>query len=338
MRRTRPLRFELMNAESAQTDVRRPKLIPLIAGPTAGGKSDLAIALAQRLRGAGIGAELVSADAYQVYRGLDIGTAKPTVEERCGIPHHVIDVADPRDRFTVSDWLNAANNAIADIEHRGGVPIVVGGTHLYVKNLIDGMFEGPGADAELRGALEALGAVALRAELERVDPEAAARIHPNDTRRTVRAIEVFRLTGRPISDHQQQWRENNPTAADAGRFRLVTLDWTSERINPRINSRVRTMMERGLLEEVRGLMASGAFEGEHNQAREALGYKQLLQHLNGRMSLDEAVERIKIETRQFAKSQRTWLKRLRIVPGTLTLDAARNDVSVWPEMVMAGWA
>ena len=312
-----------------------PRLIPIIAGPTAGGKSDLALALAESLNREGSGAELVSADAYQVYRGLDIGTAKPTLAERRGVPHHLIDIVDPGEKFAVSDWLVAAEAAILSISSRGALPIVVGGTHLYIKSLMDGMFEGPGADAAIREELEALGAATLRAELERVDPAAAARIHPNDTRRTIRAIEVFRLTGRPISEHQKQWREHHGGAdVPANRFLLVTLDWPTEGINPRINARVRTMMERGLLEETRSLLARGAFDGPQNQAREALGYKQLIAHLSGAVSLDETVERIKIETRQFAKSQRTWLKRLRAVPGTLNIRAAETPAAAWPTLVL----
>jgi len=316
--------------------MKRARLIPLIAGPTAGGKSDLALGLAVALRRSSIDAELVSADAFQVYRGLDIGTAKPSPTERLGVPHHAIDVADPGDRFTVSDWLRVTEAAIADIQSRGGVPIVVGGTHLYIKNLLDGMFEGPGADDALRVALGAMGSEAIRSELERIDPGAASRIHPNDTRRAVRAIEVFRLTGIPISEHQKQWKENGGSPLGE-RFGLVTINWTAAGINPRINARVRSMMERGLLEETKALACSGAFDGETNQAREALGYKQILAHLAGHERLDDAVERIKIETRQFAKSQRTWLKRLQTHPGTLVIDADCTPPGEWPDRVASHW-
>lgn len=309
--------------------------IPVIAGPTAGGKSALALELAKSLGNA----EIVTADAYQIYKGMDIGTAKPTIAEREGIQHHLIDLRDPRDPdpFTVHDWLHAANAAITDIQSRGKLPIVVGGTHLYIKSLLDGLFDGPGADPALREQLRAKGLAALREELERVDPQAAQRIHPNDERRTVRALEVFHLTGKPISAHQTQWdapqSEIRNPKSEIG-FLLIGLDWPSEKINPRINARVKHMMESGFLEEVRTLHATGAFGPTANpQAREALGYKQLLAHIEGRMSLDDAVERIKIDTRHFAKTQRTWLKRLRITPGSMWIDANTVPPPDWAARV-----
>ncbi|MBS0187302.1 MAG: tRNA (adenosine(37)-N6)-dimethylallyltransferase MiaA [Planctomycetes bacterium] len=348
-----------------------PRLIPLIAGPTAGGKSALAVDLALALANRGTPAEIVTADAFQIYKGMDIGTATPTLAERKNIPHHLIDLRDPRDPtpFTVHDWLRAAKEAITDIRARGKQPIVVGGTHLYVKALLDGLFEGPGADAALREQLRAKGLPALREELERIDPDAARRIHANDERRTIRALEVFHLTGKPISAHQTQWsagapspREGvggggggggqplpgapSPTSPQSSPsdiphptsdipFRLIVLDWPTELINPRINARVKNMMSGGLLEEVRALHATGAFAPAANaQAREALGYKQLLAHLEGRMSLEDAIERIKIDTRHFAKTQRTWLKRLRATPGCLPIDAAATPVDHWVASIL----
>ncbi len=279
------------------------------------------------LRALGVGAEIIAADAFQVYRGMDIGTAKPAPEEMRGVPHHLIDLVEPTERFTASDWLARARAVIDDCRARGVVPIVVGGTHLYVKLLVDGMFEGPGADEELRAELNAMDPAALRAELERVDPEAANRLHPNDIRRTVRAIEVFRLTGRTISEHQQQWgNEHLHTEC-----RLIVLEWPIERINPRINARVKDMMARGLEDEVRGLWHRGLLGPT---AREALGYKQLVDSFEGRCSLEEGVERIKIETRRFAKSQRTWLKRLRMRPGSIVLDAGVTSADEWPTVVV----
>ena len=314
---------------------------PVIVGPTAGGKTGLAIALARALIARGQPAEIVTADAFQVYRGMDIGTAKPTIEERSGIVHHLIDLVGPRERFTASEWLGRAKAVIAECRRRQVVPIVVGGTHLYVKLLLDGMFEGPGADEALWEELRAMEPAALRAELERVDPVAASRLHPNDIRRTIRAIEVFRLTGRTISEHQTQWDATEPgedaaegasVGAVAGEFRLIGLDWPTELINRRINARVRLMMDRGLLEEVRRLRSEGAFEaeaGQMNQAREAVGYKQLLAHLEGRCALDEAVERIKIDTRRLGKAQRTWLRRLRTTPKSVWIDAAEVPEAEW---------
>jgi tRNA dimethylallyltransferase len=322
------------------------RLYPIIIGPTAGGKSDLAVRLAHALIGRGQPCEILAADAYQIYRGMDIGTAKPAMEERGGVPHLLIDVVDPRDAFSASDWLALAKRTIDDCFSRGVLPIVVGGTHLYVKLLVDGMFEGPAADEALREELRAMGLPALRAELERVDTAAAARIHPNDERRTIRAIEVFRLTGKAISEHQRQWsgsdddvhRQTGSKAAPEGRSTgaqlLVGLDWPVELINRRINLRVKMMMERGFLDEVRRLRETQAFG---TQSCEALGYKQLLAHLDGSISLDDAVEQIKIQTRRFAKNQRTWLKRLRMTPGSVWIDAT-TDPTTWVDVATAAVA
>lgn len=348
------------------TDQPRPGPVPIIVGPTAGGKSALAVELAHSLASQGQAAELITADAFQIYKGMDIGTAKPSIAERQGIPHHLLDLRDPRDPtpFTVHDWLRAAKAAIDDIRSRGKQPIVVGGTHFYIKALLDGLFEGPGADHALRDQLRAKGLPALREELERVDPDAARRIHANDERRTIRALEVFHLTGKPISAHQTQWDAGPPSlkeGAGGGRqprpgaqspispqgspsdirhptsdipFRLIILDWPSELINPRINARVKQMMEAGFLDEVRALNAAGAFgSGANPQAREALGYKQLVDFLECRRSLEDAVERIKIDTRHFAKAQRTWLKRLRITPGSFSIDCARTPSGEWLALV-----
>ncbi len=204
------------------------------------------------------------------------------------------------------------------------MPIVVGGTHLYAKALLDGLFEGPEPDAALRAELSSRPLEELRAELLRVDPAAAARIHFNDQRRTVRALEVFRLMGTPISALQSQW--DRGARADA---MLVGLEWEKDAINARINQRVKLMMQQGLLEELRGLLARGPLSP---QAREALGYKQLLSHLEGRATLDDAVEEIKVQTRRFAKNQRTWLKRLRLTPGSVWLAGDREAAELAREV------
>jgi tRNA dimethylallyltransferase len=301
---------------------------PVIIGPTAGGKSDLAVEVALRLGGGAPGAaEIITADSVQIYRGMDIGSAKPSAAERRGIPHHLIDIAEPTEPFTVSDWLAGAERALADIRARGRTPVLAGGTHLYIKAFLDGLFEGPEPDPSLRDRLRARGLPALRGELERVDPAAAARIHPNDERRTIRALEVYHQTGTPISTHQSQW--------DAGRTRrdcvVIGLDWPAEALNRRINARVRSMMDAGLLDEVRALHGAGRLGA---QAREALGYKQLLGHLEGRATLDDAIEQIKIETRRFAKHQRTWMRRLRTTPGALWIDAGSTPASQWAGVVI----
>jgi tRNA dimethylallyltransferase len=210
--------------------------IILILGPTAGGKTALAIGLARNLPGGG---ECISADSMQVYRGMDIGTAKPTAAERSAVPHHLLDLVEPDEEFTVDDWLDRAERAIDEVRARGRHPIVVGGTNLYVQALLAGLDDGPGPDPALRRRLEATDPAERRAWLERVDPVAAERIHPNDTRRTIRAIEVHEHTGRPISAMQQRWGAG-ATRPDT---RIVGLDWPVEMINRRINDRVRAMMD-----------------------------------------------------------------------------------------------
>lgn len=310
----------------ASSPIRR---FPLIVGPTAGGKTALAVEVALAFEAlTGARGEVVSADSMQVYRGLDIGSAKPTPAERRGVPHHLIDIAEPSDAFSVHQWLSAAEASIDEIRSRGATPVVAGGTHLYIKALLDGLFEGPGADEALRQKLAAIPAAERRAELERVDPEAAARIHPNDDRRTIRALEVYRLTGTPISEHQRQW--------DQGRERgdrvLIGLEWPAEVLSRRINERVRQMVEQGLVEEARALWESGRLGP---QAREALGYKQLIAYFEGRNRFDDAIEAIKIETRRFAKNQRTWLRRLKAVPGSVWINAAETPPETWAQVVVS---
>ncbi len=293
---------------------------PVIVGPTAGAKSALAVALAHTLKSSSqTAAEIVTADSMQVYRAMDIGTAKPSPAERQGIPHHLIDIVEPTEPFSVDQWLGLAESCIDQLRASATLPIVVGGTHFYIKALLEGLFDGPAGDPALRQELTAMDPTLRRAELHRVDPQAAARIHPNDVRRTVRALEVYRTTGIPISTHQQQW--------DTGRVRpdalLVVLDWSTEDINRRINARVKQMIEQGLVEEVRALWQAGRMGP---QAREALGYKQLIAALEGLEPLDKAIERIKIETRRFAKNQRTWLRRLSATPGALRIPMPQSSI------------
>jgi tRNA dimethylallyltransferase len=288
--------------------------VMVVMGPTASGKSALALAMA---RAAGPAVELVSADSMQVYRGMDIGTAKPTTSERSEVIHHGLDLVDPtHDGFTVEDWLAHAHAALAAIHARGGVAIVVGGTNLYAKALIEGLFDGPPADPALREELGTWELDALRSELVRIDPVAAERIHRNDRRRTIRAIEVHRATGTPISVLQAQWRDR-PAALPAG-WSLVGLSMGVEANNRRINARVRGMRAMGLVDEVRSLLGAGGFGA---QAATAVGYRELIAHLHGAGSEDDAFEAIKIATRQLAKQQRTWLKRFADTPGSTWIDA-----------------
>ncbi len=295
----------------------RPPLLVLL-GPTASGKTSLALDLADQLPGGG---ELIGADSMQIYRGMDVGTAKPTPEERARAPHHLIDFVDPhQDRFTAHDWVTRANETIEDIHSRGKRPIVVGGTNLYVRGLLEGLLDGAQPDPELRARLEAQDDRALRSALEAADPEAAERIHRNDRRRTIRALEVFELTGTPLSRQQVQWNDQviNPRCAS----RVICLDWPTETLNRRINARVKAMATSGFLEEVRALGEQGPLSP---QAAKAVGYEELAAHLAGQSTLEEALERTKIRTRRFAKQQRTWMRRFHAVEGTLRLDPTEQE-------------
>lgn len=299
-----------------------PPRYPVIVGPTAGGKTALGVALAQRLRAPdGQPGQVVTADAYQIYTDLHIGTAKPTPEEREGIEHHLIDLAGLKYRFTVHDWLAKADPLVGSLQNQGIAPVVVGGTNLYIKAFLDGLFQAPEPSEEIRERVGAMDQPQRRAMLAQADPEAHARIDGADTRRTRRALEVYLQTGTPITQLQRQWDRDKPTRPEAV---LVGLDWQVEAINARINQRVRIMIEQGLVDEARAIFDADGF-GE--QSREAIGYKQLIAHFEGRCSLDEAIERIKIDTRRFAKNQRTWLKRLRIRPGTIWVECEGRDAA-----------
>ena len=294
----------------------------MIVGPTAGGKTALGVELAKRFhREDGQPGQVVTADAYQIYTDLNIGTAKPTIEEREGIEHHLINLVELTDRFTVHDWLSQADPIVASLQESNITPVVVGGTNLYIKAFLDGLFEAPEPSDETRRRVEVMTQPERRAMLEEVDPEAHARIDSADIRRTRRALEVYLQTGTPITVLQRQWDQDKPTRPEAV---LVGLDWPVDVINARINKRVKIMLEDGLVDEAQTLFDANAF-GE--QSREAIGYKQLIAHFEGRCSLDDAIERIKIDTRRFAKNQRTWLKRLRVRAGTIWVGAEGRDAS-----------
>jgi len=288
----------------------------LILGPTAGGKTALSIALAQQLPGTG---EIISADSMQVYKHMDIGTAKPAPEERRGIPHHLLDIVEPDEPFSVDDWLRLTNETIEHIRSRHRWPIIVGGTNLYVKVFLEGIFAGPPADSQWRAAAAQLSIDDLNAQLARLDPASASRIHRNDRKRITRAIEVFQSTGRPMSAQQTQW-DSQEVRTDVA---IVGLTWPREDLNRRINTRVKAMYDAGLVKEVTRLHAAGRLGP---QAREALGYKQIIQQLKGIASPDDTFEQIKIETRRFARKQGTWLKRFALHPRSLWIDAVQNDM------------
>ena len=278
------------------------KRIVVIAGPTASGKTELSLALAERLNG-----ETVSADSMQIYRGMDIGTAKPMIGERRGIPHHMLDVAEPGDDWSVSRYEQQASNCVDDILRRGRLPILCGGTGLYINAVISGAgFQASGADSGVRAALEKQwddqGADAMCARLRAVDPESAARLHPNDRRRIIRALEVYELTGETISEHNRRTRERPP------RYDAVMLGLKTDPrdvLYQRIDRRVGKMVEQGLIEEVRSLWQRGVLKGT---AAQAIGYKELIDYFESRKTLDEALRAIQQKSRNYAKRQLTWFQ------------------------------
>jgi tRNA dimethylallyltransferase len=271
------------------------KPLLVVIGPTASGKSDLALEIAQKTQG-----EILSVDSMQVYQGMDIGTAKPTLAEQERVKHHLIDVVQPNEPFTVARFVEVADRIITA---RAKPVIATGGTPLYYKSLFEGLFEGPPADESLRSRLRELPNDELHARLLKADPTAAGRIHLNDTKRLIRALEVFELTGRPISSFQTDWTDPKPRHEAV----WVGLLWEKEAINRRINARVRGMMQAGWLEETRGLLEK--FGRLSPTAAEATGYAELIAHLQGKMKLDDAIEQIKISTRQLARRQMKWFKR-----------------------------
>lgn len=287
----------------------------VLAGPTGSGKSALAIELAGVLD-----AEIVAMDSMTLYRGMDIGTAKPTLGERAGIPHHLLDVLDPSESANVAWYLREAAAVCQDIEARGRRPFFVGGTLFYLKAILFGLFDGPPANANVRARLEARaaseGADALHAELAGVDAISARRLHPNDVRRVVRALEVHELTGKPLSEWQNQWHApplglveglSGPARTLFGESRCIWIDRPREELNARIEARVDVMLAAGWLDEVRRLWAGPTLSRE---AGEAIGYAELADHLAGRISLEEATGTIKIRSRQYARRQLTWLRHL----------------------------
>lgn len=273
----------------------------VVLGPTASGKSDVAMAYAMRHSGI----EIVAVDAMQVYRGMDIGTAKPTSTDVAAVRHHGLDLADPHDEFTVVEFERAVRPALDDIEARGARALLVGGTGLYLRALTDPM-EVPGRWPEVRATLEvravAEGAAVLHAELQALDPVAAARMDLNNERRIVRALEVVLGSGRPFSSFGPGLDQYPPIA-----MQQVGIRWDRAVLSERIRTRVLRMVDRGLVDEVRQLIADG--RPLSRTAHQALGYKEIIDHLEGRCSLDSAIETIVLRTRQFAVRQERWFRR-----------------------------
>lgn len=274
-----------------------------LTGPTAVGKTATALNLAERLN-----AEILSMDSMAVYRRMDIGTAKPDLIERATVPHHLIDLAEPHRDFSVTEYVTAALSAVEDVIGRGRVPLFSGGTGLYLKAILRGIYEGPPADWDLRNRLEEQtlrdGPQQLHDQLMAVDPITANRLHINDQRRIIRALEVYAATGIPLS----QQHHNTPRPLTERPAAVVWLEPPRDWLRDRINRRVDLMMQRGLLRETQTLLATTPLPGR--TARQALGYRELIAHLEDNQPLEDAVELIKIGTRQFAKRQHTWFRNM----------------------------
>lgn len=284
------------------------KKVICIVGPTASGKTALSIALAKHY-----GGEIVSCDSMQIYRGMDIGTAKPTEEEMQGIPHHMLSVADADENFSAARYVEEAGCIVDDILSRGKLPIIVGGTGLYVDSLINGIeFASYDADETYRKELfeiyEKHGAEHVHEMLREVDPERAAQIHPNNVKRVIRALEVFRATGETITAHDAETKEK-PPRYDAVYIGLMYED--REKLYERINLRVDMMMEAGLCDEVKKLLDAGV--SSDATAMQAIGYKELVLYFEEKCSLHDASESIKQASRRYAKRQMTWFKRNKAV-------------------------
>lgn len=281
--------------------MKKSKILAIV-GPTAGGKTALSVALAKRA-----GGEVISCDSMQIYRGMDIGTAKSTEEEMRGVPHHLLDIAAPEEAFSVCDYVSAATAAADDILSRGKLPVFCGGTGLYLDAFLrGGVADSPAGDPALRAALaegaSADGGAALFEELRRCDPESAAVIHPNNLRRVIRAVEIYRLTGVPKSEWDRRSR-TLPPRYDAVVLGLCYHDRAL--LRARISARVDEMLAAGLAEETRRLWEAGVFEKSPTAAA-AIGYKELLPYLRGECTLAAAAETLKTATAQYAKRQMTW--------------------------------
>ena len=275
----------------------------VILGPTASGKSSLAMALATSDTGRDLGIELLSIDAMQVYRGMDIGTAKPTVSEQALVRHHLIDLVDATQAFTVAQFQIAYQHAVDDITSRGGRALLVGGTGLYVRAVVDGLTL-PGQWPEVRARLDdeliAIGPEALHQRLCQLDPTAGSKMEPSNSRRIIRALEVCEGSGRPFSSFGP-----GVDTYPASEVQQVALRWPRDVLARRIEERVRVMIERGLQGEVESLLTQGLSP----TALQALGYKEMVEHIEGRMSLEEVIATIVVKTRQFAVRQERWFRR-----------------------------
>ena len=307
------------------SSIRHPPISPvLLAGPTAVGKSAIALLLAERLNG-----EIISVDSMQVYRGLDLGTAKPTSEERRRVPHHLIDILDLTESFDVAQFLDRAHAAMADIQARGHTPILCGGTGLYFKAFLEGLGPMPPTDTALRAELEATPLPELLRKLQQRDPVTFEKIDRQNPRRIFRALEVIRLTGQPYSLQRAPWGPSSLAPSLTNRFFCCVR--SADDLHARINARVDDMFQRGLVRETQDLLAHGL--AQNRIALQALGYRQVVEHLRGERPLLKTVELVKSRTRQFARRQMTWFRRqvpvrwLSLAPGQSAEAVATRLVS-----------
>ena len=272
-----------------------------LTGPTASGKTSAALVLAER-----IGAEIISLDSMAIYRGMDIGTAKPSLEQRSQVVHHMIDILDPDESFSVAEYLARAHRIVDEIRQRGNKALFVGGTPMYLKVLLRGIFGGPAADWEFRQQVEEQielhGKQALHRQLAMVDPVSAHKFHPNDIRRVTRALEVYHLTGEPISHQQQEFESQNKS----NKKFVFQLSWPRDVLHQRIEKRVVSMFEAGLVREVQQLLES--YQELGRTALQAVGYREVLEHLKGERDLDETMQQVVYHTRRFARRQETWFR------------------------------
>ncbi|MFP6621021.1 MAG: tRNA (adenosine(37)-N6)-dimethylallyltransferase MiaA [Pirellulaceae bacterium] len=274
-----------------------------VTGPTASGKTQIGLQLAERLD-----ADIISLDSMAVYQQMDIGTAKPTTQQRQIVPHHLLDVVSPDTDFSLSQYVNEAHLAIGRIRQAGRQVLFVGGTPLYLKSLLRGIYEGPPADwgfrEQIEKELEEAGVESLHQRLAQVDPLTAHRLHPHDKRRIIRALEVHKITGQPISHQQEQFDEGRP----ADKCRVFVLGWPRPTLHSRIEQRVEAMFASGLVEEVQQLLEQ--YQSLSRTASQAVGYREVIEMLQKGTSLEATIERVTIRTRQFARRQETWFRSL----------------------------
>lgn len=305
---------------------KKPRVLGFV-GATASGKTSLALEVARHLP-----CEIVCMDSMQIYRRMDIGTAKPTAEEQSIAPHHMLDIVDPTDSYSVAEYTESAHKVIQDILGRGNIPVLVGGTGLYLQGLslpmnYGGLPSDPAIRQQLTDKLNLIGAQKMHEQLLAIDPETANRLHPNDTRRVIRALEIHTLTGIPMSQHK------TPTDADSPyHFSLYAIDWARHELHQRINLRVDLMIKAGLLDEVEALVRSGV--PAEAQSMQGLGYKELLPVIANKNALNAAVEQIKTGTRNYARRQLIWFrrdKRIEWIDKDALKGAAQHIITAWKE-------